>query len=424
MPVKPAPGEVLVEKKETTVRPATKGTERDASMPGRSDFMEWVAQLPKSEWERLELSVRFYRGSDTRGQFCEKLYEPPFSLEWIQEKYGGGDYYVMGYEGAQLRYSLIVRIFGKPKDPDEVSAQDHSMPKGEMGMILKAFQDSQRELIAELRAARGGDAASNAVNQAVNLSGQVFSSAVQSATTAIAKVTGNGGAPQNDPMRDMMMQFMQAAIAKMMSPTDPIDTFSKMATAMGNLGFGPKGEGRSSGIAQELLRMAPTVLSEINKGIVSMATMREQELRAAILARGAQTQVPQPQPDAVPHQQPQQIIESPPPNPAPAAPPAEPRQPEIGFWEFIEGGIVNVLRDPTKPIEHAANEALIFLDTSGAGQFVDAMINAGEPGLLDLFRTRPILMQIPQNPRLTEFIKKFLELARESRQPEPASPGA
>jgi hypothetical protein len=51
------------------------------------------------------------------------------------------------------------------------------------------------------------------------------------------------------------------------------------------------------------------------------------------------------------------------------------------------------------------------------------MLPPGEKGILMLFQNRPILKQVPVNPRLAEFIKKFIvaaqEWAADHQQPPP-----
>ena len=84
--------------------------------------------------------------------------------------------------------------------------------------------------------------------------------------------------------------------------------------------------------------------------------------------------------------------------------------------DFIELGIARIANNPNLTAEGAAMEMLVLLDAY-VPELVDGTCNdpEAESNLLKMFRERPILQQVPQNPRLTEMIQNFLEIARESR---------
>ena len=418
MAVKPAAGEVVEQTTRTRVVPAA---ELEPTPAKRPPFWDWIDTQSLADWNNNDLVINLYRGrKNDRGEWCEKFVAPPFSHDEVQKKYGGGEYNVMVKYNKQLIYNEDFSIAGAPRNDIEVLPP--AGPQSEIKQMLDFMKEQNALLVAELRAARGGDAGTRAIEQAVGLSGQVFASSLTAAQTAIGRIAEPHGAPTASPMDEMMRQFMAAAIAKMMNPADPIENFSKMVTAMKAMGLTDGGGGGPKNISAQLISVLPTVLDKVQAGMASMVQMREQEIRVQMLARGQappampQNIPPQPQPAA-------NVTEMPAPQPAQTDQQAQ--NPQVGFWEFLDSGVLNILSDPNKPIDEAATEALIFFDAAGAGSLVDDLIKQGDNGeaiLLQLFQTRPILQRVPQNPRLTEFIKKFLELAKESRSPEPPAP--
>jgi hypothetical protein len=87
--------------------------------------------------------------------------------------------------------------------------------------------------------------------------------------------------------------------------------------------------------------------------------------------------------------------------------------------EWIEERIVSIILNQDLSVSEAANEALIFLQNALSPQGLAQLL---DPATLNwLFNNRAILMQVPKNPRLTEFIHKFLELGS-APQPEQEPP--
>lgn len=408
MSVKPAEGEILETNTRTRV---VKDSSAPAAATKRPPFWDWIESLSPADWQQHDIVVTLYRmDGGTRGAWCGKYNSLPFSHVEIKKDFGGGTYNVMVKYDSQLIYNHNFQIAGVPKANDEVAAAPAAQSNSEMMQMF-------REMMAEIRSMRGGDAGSQAIQQAVALSGQVFSSATTQAAAAISRIgEPHGPAPAN-PMEGLMGQFMQAMIAKMMNPSDPIEQFSKMLAAMNGLGL-TGGKTAAPSIGAQIVSMIPSVLPELTKGMAMMAQMREQELRALTLSRGgALPAAPQQAPVQPP--QPSNVTVMPSPQQDQEAPP--PAQGGLSIWDFIEGSLVNILQDQNLTVDEAANESLIVLVRAGAAPFIDKMIEVGEPGLLQLFQTRPILMQVAQNPRLTEFIKRFLEIAREARVPEGAT---
>lgn len=421
MSVRPQPGEQVKQTITTEVIPPSQvpvglGGNK---FPKAEEFWDFVEGFTLDDWKKFEAELNLYRGtSNRREQMCDQIYPEDiaargikFGRRWIKENYGGGFYNVMMKLDKQLRYNINLEIAGEPKQPAEITAAAAPTPTTEVGMLLASFRDMQRELIAELRTSRGGDVANEAVKQAVALNGQVFTQAAQTLGSVLHP-------PQSS--NPIMDRFMEAMISKMMNPTDPIETFAKMAQAVQALGVG--GNSGSGNLVSDAIRALPAVMTGLSNITANMSRAKQIEIEG----------FREMQRNGIPMRPPVNLVPegAAAPQPRPAQPPAAAApangngaggllEPRDGI-ELIEAGIVNVLIDPSRPVDECADQVLKTLDSMVPG-WVDQMIAEGEDNLLKLFRERRILAQIPQNPRLAEFVKKFLQYARESRAPE--SPG-
>lgn len=108
-------------------------------------------------------------------------------------------------------------------------------------------------------------------------------------------------------------------------------------------------------------------------------------------------------------------------NPAPQAPvSAEPGGPQVITGdpplEWVEQKIVDIFKRG-ETVDSTVDYVLDFLAVSYPSLIpllmdppkIDPRLKTGEEGLLMLFQNRPVLKQIPVNPRLSEFIKKFIQ---------------
>lgn len=107
-------------------------------------------------------------------------------------------------------------------------------------------------------------------------------------------------------------------------------------------------------------------------------------------------------------------------NPAPAPQVnAEPGGPQVITGdpplEWVEQKIVDIFKKG-ETVDSTVSYVLDFLEVSYPSLIpllmdppkIDPRLKPGEEGLLMLFQNRPVLKQIPVNPRLTEFIKRFI----------------
>jgi hypothetical protein len=186
---------------------------------------------------------------------------------------------------------------------------------------------------------------------------------------------GNGG---NGLPADMMQQFMKAMFEKFMNPT-------------------PAGSPVNTGAA--LVQMLPAIGNQFVEGLREFAKVRENEAKIIAMQRSGMPAPPQPNPQVLP----------------PSAPNGAQPQPANGApsVEFVDRKIIEFIKAPNLSAEQAADEAMSFLDSLDP-HAVAQLSSLGEPGLLQLFSSRPILQQATSNmPRLVEFIRAFLRMHAE-----------
>lgn len=433
MAAKPGPGETIVQR--TSIESSNQQQDPDKLPP----FWEYVESLNDADWASQGYRFVIERGrkelkSDERsyiGDFFEKLTPADIAKRW-----GGGDYTIwfkVPPKGQQLKYKVGLKVDGAPLTAAvgaSASSNGAVAPGDPISQMISMFREEMRGLREELKLARGGDAATQAVQQAVGLTGQVFSAATQAATQTLTNIAGaSHPAAAPNPMQDIQMQLMQAMIAKMLNPSDPIETFAKMLAAVKTLGLGGA-VGSGSTVAQlaiEGIRVLPQAISEGVKGLQYWHLAEEARARQVATMRGQN-----PNPINVTPQPPPPVSAAAPPappppvnataNPAPQSGGGEAPSVQVNI-ESIEIGLVRILANQAFTIEEAAHRAAALMEDLVPGM-PDQVAAAGEAQILKLFQERPILMQVPQNPRLTEFIKKFIEVVRAAPYVAPPQPNA
>jgi len=436
MSVRTAPGNVTTETKSTVTVPLDQARRLSDGTPivTKDDFWDWIESTPIGTLGKYDVQINVYRrGLNGKSEsLCEQLNFPPdqvnFSRRWLKTFYGGGPYKIMVKMEKQLRFNIELDIEGLPKNPAEVEAAKtgHNgsgaggpsyTPSSEMGFLVQALRESNAALLAEIRSSRGGDLQTDALRNSMSLGTEVLRQAVPAVGQIVANAAAAGGG--GGAMSTLQDKLFTAMIERLLNPPQPPDalaTFERVSTVLKNLAPAEGGGGGET-IAQTFVRVLPQVLDKVSSGMATMAQLREQEIRAMQMRGGAppptinippaQPSFPAPQPPA------------PSADPSASAPPPPPVPPAgMGMLEFLEVGIARIANNPNLTVEAAATEMLILLDA-----YVPEMVNGtvedanAESELLKMFREHPILQQVPQNPRLTELIQKFLEKARESRTP-------
>jgi len=449
MAVRPAANEILEETKRTRILP---GEPEEKEAVAKPDIWEFVETLkPVMNLDKPEYEFTIYRGRKSQRadekEWIGKFYEP-MRREVIQQKFGGGEYNVwlkVG-PGLQLRYNVDLKISGQPLNQPET--RPNVMPGDAQSQLLYMFREEMKALREELRQSRGGDLGLEAVKQALALNGTVFSSAATAATGTLQRLAdgGSGGGHAPGPMEDLMKTFMTAAIAKMLNPADPIENFSKMAQAMGALGFkmggAPGGEKLVDKLALGLVNQLPMLTQHVSGIMDGYRRAEEAKLNALAITRGMQPPInvaPQPQPAAPPP--PSNVVQMP--SPQSEAPPVsngEPTPEQVAqaeqMMQYIEQKIVEILANQSLTPEEAAVQALTFIDITdpvskhpNGRNLIDEILQHGKLGLDWIFSNRPILQQVPKDERLEAFKLAFIEQGRpapmpENLKPDPATPPA
>jgi hypothetical protein len=435
MPVKPAAGETLVEERRTRLESASDPQEKTGGRkhPPMWDFID---TLTPADWNTKDYEMTLYRGSKAnRGPWCGKFFEP-MTPDKIQEKFGGGGYviYMKVPPGNQLRYFEEIEIVGAPKN-DFISSTTGPTAMDATSQLIALFREEMRAMREEMKASRGGDMGIEAVRQAMQLNGQVFSSAVPAVTNAISGANGSGHRDPG-PMDELTKTFMQAAIAKMLNPADPIEQFAKMATAMGTLGYKMGGANASGSVAAELARgllnALPQLASHVGGIMDQYRRAEEAKLQQVALMRGAPGArvITQPAAPAAPAEPgPGTNVIEMPAAPATEANPAaaagnltsEQTIQAEQLFQFVETKVVELLLNTDLTPEEAANDALTFIDVTDKN-LVDELLRHGEAGLRWAFSHREILQRVPLGPRLDTFIAEFIKNGRKVAMPIPAMP--
>jgi len=430
----PEPGRVVTQT--TTIRSdpadlAQRAWPFDAALGRLPEFWTWLEKLTPSDWNDHTIEIRLYRGTrDNRGAACDRYLAPPFNEFVVQKRFGGGNFTIMCRIDGQLRYSPNFSIAGIPIEPSTTEATS----SGEMGsasgsetmQLMRLMVQQNQVLLDKLVASSGGTMAADSVLNALSLSGEVFRSAVPAITESIALGRGPQPAPAPNPMEEVMRQFMVAAISKMMNPADPIETFVKLAGAMQSIpGFGGGGHaakptmiGEISGLMPHVARIFESFRDQSNNAL-RMATLNGGRPQQPVAA------APQPGPYVPPSAPPNNVVQMPAPPPLEPSEVQQPAQPpENEALAMVEMGTVRIINNDSLTVEDAASELLIFLDAA-APPFVDQLCGATEDGILAHFASRPITAWNPETQRginparpVRDIVAKFLELARESRQPQ------
>jgi hypothetical protein len=412
---------------------------RDA---GRPDFWEYLEKLTPADWEKHCLYL--YRRDAESGPTpqLEKSFgtitvdgalvpltgreETEYA---IVQKYGGGTYRLILKRGHERVCEGRVFGEGPRKNPPPSASSVYGNGSGTVGDGLTVTAE--------------GDPMANVANHAITtIAGQerlavdVGVRAMTSAADVIQRLSHRPPASETDDL-------LKLALAKMLEramqpppppppPPDPLDMLTKFLALANQLNGGgaaaaaaaggsplvqkildaalerilnPEPAGPASENAgAELVRQLPMVANFVARSFSDWRGGMEAQRDTAVLMRGG---VPAP---------PNKLPPSPPPAAAPAATSTE-GQIVAPSLEFIEGKIVELLREPGSADE-AADRTVVMLDTLHP-PMVEQLKSLGESGLMNLFQTRPMLRPALQNlARLQEFIRAFLKYANDGGEPE------
>lgn len=421
MAVRPIPGETIVQETRTRVEP--KAQQNDHPEQPRASMWDYIASLTDADWASGNYKITVERGrkeakGEERSFVCEVF--SPLTPADIAKQYGGGEYTIwfkVHPKGQQLRDKVTLKIDGPPifAPAGGPTSSNGQQAPAHYGDPLSRLIDVMDRRLAQMEAkldATGIGAINEATRQAMTLNSQVFGSALPAVGSALEKLSGGGKSES-----PLMEKLMTAAIDRLLAPpsavgpvSNSVKDFLEMLTAVktaGLLGSSNNGTPMMQ-LAIEGIRTLPAAISEGVKGLEQWHLAEEARARTMAMQRGMN-----PQPINV---TPQPATAAPPPpppvnggaaaNPSPGAGPTV----QVNI-ETIEIGLVQILTNQAYTIEEAAHRSAAFMQDLVPGM-PDQLAAAGEAQILNLFQTRPILMKVPLNPRLTEFIKKFIEVVK------------
>lgn len=417
MTVKPATGEVLVEERRTRIESKGQPSEDDK----QPVLWEYVESLSDADWASGGYRMIIERGRpEWKGEDRTHVAEifTKMMPQDIADKWGGGDYTIwfkIPPKGQQLKYKKLLRIDGAPKILTGGASSSNGNASSDPLMRFVDMMDRRmQQMEAKLDAATGSGASSRAVEQAVGLTGQVFSAATSAATATLQNIAG-GRDNNSNPLMD---KFMAAAVDRLLAPpappsaaTNTVKDFLDMLTAIKGAGLlgAPAAGNTVAQLAIEGIRVLPAAISEGVKGLEHWHLAEEARARQLAIQRGAQPIDVTPRAAAAPPGA--GAPPAPPPVNAAASPSVQGAPAVEVNIETIEAGLARILLNPSYTIEEAAHRAAALMEDLVPGM-PDKVASAGEAQILVLFQTRPILQQVPQNPRLSEFIKKFIEVVK------------
>lgn len=415
------------------------------------DFWEFIEKMTPDMWGETTLYIlredpkpSLYGGTNTLEKcpgyiaMPDGTKQPLNSREDIElaikQKYGGKAFRLIlkRLNGERICEGKCINE-APPRYPDNTAPPQNFSAPGAPGNSSDAV------------AVKAMDTIANQNPQLINIA----IDAVSRAADIISRHEAPKAAPPEDDLDRQLKRAMLERFLNPPQPPDPFELFIKFKTLLGDGGTGnpvmarlmdaavekilnpvPAVSGRTTllDIGREVL---PSIVTTVREGMHDYRLSMEAQARIVEMQRGqpGPQAVPQPAPAPVQQQQLPQPAANPQPAQAAAAPaPAAAPPPGALTFHQIEAHIAKIVRNVEYPIDEAVDRVLSFLyDTDGRvvqllldPPKLDPRLAAGEAGLMMLFQFEPILQPCLQpNPaRVSEFIKKFLAVAKESEEAE------
>jgi hypothetical protein len=432
-------GSVIEETKRTRVLPGN-SPDADGDKPWRLlDTWEYLASLAPDQWTREDITVYLYRYDEKGSRWGIGKYTSAIDEFKVMEMFGGGRFNLVVKRRQQIIKNEDFQLEGPQKTPGVNGAPlapGTAAPNSESALLTTI-----NALVEELKAARGGTVLQDSIKNAIALNQSVFSAAMPAVTQTLQRVGGGDQPHAPGPMDEIVKQFMQAAITKMINPpaANSLEETLKLIQLFKGSGLLQSNDSKTS-MALELVRQVPNVAQTLVAGVEHWRFAEEARARQAAIMRTG----PQPinVPPAAPAQ-PANVISMPPPvpqqdaAPAPTGPTntqadaaavaAQEQVPATAMpIEALEQLICNIIVDPNLSLEQAATEACALIERVLPGK-TDSMAMNGKENLLLFFRSRPILAQVANHPRLSDFLDKFIETVKAApvmQAPNPTAPVA
>ena len=455
--------------RERIIPPAELAKEKSGTMP---DFWEYIEGLRPEDWSdhiaylyRDEPKASTWPGAppayldkfvgaiEVRPGYIVQMDDAGNVQQAIKEKFGGRVFRLILKKGKERITECRFTNEAQPKYPES-----QNNPQFTPHPLPNAGAQSDTNVVTKAM-----DIAANQPQEAINIA----MGALRTVSEIITKQATNsvtppaGTAPAAGSLDgELDRAFKAAMIKKLMDPpADPVDTFLRIRTALGD---GGAASNPLNNLLEPLLKaaidkivnpVAPvtgrTTLLDLGREFIPVLgstvreTMHEYRLSVEAQARIAELTRGMPQAPAAPPpvQVVTRVIDSATPsaaaapNPAPAAA-AAPTAPPMTFQQ-IEAHIAKIESNVEFTVEEAVDKVLEFLyDTDPRivpallnPPSMDARLKPGKDGLLMLFTAEPALQPCLNNlPRLSEFLDKFIAAATEAEKIEAnlraAAPGA
>lgn len=414
--VTPGPGQVVEETTRTRVLDSAAAEPEKLS----SDPFEYMDQTTREKWDQGEHICYLYRVEppvyrNASGPTYVTKYATPITMEQIQTEYGGGLWRLLIKRGRERVADRQFPVGGTPRDLTRAMQEfspgsSNGVPASEPGSVVSQAMS----IVSDPRAREAQTQMwTTAATSAIDL---VRANATQQLTVKdileLAEKMNSRGAEKPFLETEVGKIVVAAAsalvtalVARVVTPTDPLDQLTKMATVMSSLGGGSS----SNDWKAALVNAAPQIANALKDTVHEMRLGTEAQ--AGINAsRTLTASPPSPIPPATAGvaPAPQNVVEMPAPQPQTGSPPMEP----------FETKLVELLNDPKMTGDKAGE----ILDQTWP-RIVDEVSRYSVDQIMIAFTTRQILQPHAANPRLRQFLTEFLQWANETDAP-PLTPGA
>lgn len=383
------------------------------------DALEYMDSVTPEKWSGGDHIIYVYRVEPilyrgASGPAYVTKYASPVTLEQIQKEYGGGLFRIVIKRGQERMADTKYQLSGTPRDlsrgTQEFSpAAPGGVPQSDQSVISQAMQMATNPTARAAEVDMLRTAASSAIDM-------VRAQAPQQMTVKDILELANtlrGPAHVEKPFLETEVgrivvaaasALVTALVNRVVTPTDPLDQLTKMATVMQSLGGG---NSSGSDWKAALVNAAPQIANAVKDTVQELRLGTEAQMRL----NAGRTLAPAPPPAAAPAQQnpaaPQNVVEMPQqPQVAQGAQPMEP----------FELKLIELLNDPNMTGDKAGE----ILDQTWP-RFVDEISTYNVDMVIHAFKVRPLLQPHADNPRLRQFVMEFLAWAKDT---EPLTPGA
>lgn len=411
------PGTRIRKTVETEVLPpASQSSDARPSEWYDRDWWELMADISR---QRLWLSqstnghqVRIYRADDGWRQTSsppENKFTEFFNEETIRSKWGGGRYILWLY-GPPDGSKVVARPYRLDLEgPQKTPAIAFPAGGGGVEQLVAVMAEQQRQLIEELRQARGGNLTADAMKNALEIQAMGMKSAIQMQMP----VQGPLQQSRLDKVLDeLIAALVPAMLKKFTDPTDPIESLGKVVEAVkGVSGLLGGGKGDKPDTLGTIVNALPSVLDKAMGGLREIRLAAEAQERAARIQQGRILEV-QPTAPGTESASSTQIAE-----PPSTVPPPQQLTPEqlkeiedaVFLKRIMEKIVTAIETDP-----QCSGESLYDFLQNTAPEIIPQLKAGTREQIIEYFRRDSILSRVAEHPKLPQIIDEFLAIAKES----------